>query len=203
MTQVDKDHYFGDYDNIIRWISYFYQIKGVRDTEGEILEIGVGNKTFYDYMSRRREIDSLDFDKDLNPDIVGDIRDIPVNTNEYDVVVAFEVLEHIDKEDLETALKELRRVAVDEVLISVPQNKRYVSAVMKLPIFHLVKTVLSVPKRKPKHKFDGEHHWELHTDKMSVSEFEKTVKKYFRIKDSRVPPVASQHRFYKLGVKNE
>ncbi len=45
---------------------------------------------------------------------------LPLSDNSYDVVMSIECLEHLYKEDLETAIKELYRVSKDILIISTP-----------------------------------------------------------------------------------
>jgi len=49
--------------------------------------------------------------------LVCDITKIPVKNKSYDVVCAFEVLEHIPYDDFEAALKEMKRVLKDKGFI--------------------------------------------------------------------------------------
>lgn len=43
--QVPKKHYYKDYDDLTRFVSYFYQIDSLIKTNPKtILEVGVGNK---------------------------------------------------------------------------------------------------------------------------------------------------------------
>ena len=45
-TQVPKEHYSNNYDNVFRFISYYYQIDlAIKLKPKNILEIGIGNKT--------------------------------------------------------------------------------------------------------------------------------------------------------------
>ena len=78
-----------------------------------MLEIGVGNRTVSNYLKENGvDITTFDFDKELKPDIVGDVRDMKgIKENSFDVIMACEVLEHIPFDDVEYALKELHLFA--------------------------------------------------------------------------------------------
>ncbi len=52
-----------------------------------------------------------------------DIRDLEFEDNSFDTVIAMEVLEHNPEEDNERMLSEIRRVAKDRILITVPYNE--------------------------------------------------------------------------------
>ena len=53
-----------------------------------MLEIGVGNRTVSNYLKENGvDITTFDFDKELKPDIVGDVRDMKgIKDNSFDVV---------------------------------------------------------------------------------------------------------------------
>lgn len=53
----------------------------------------------------------------------GDIINMPYKDEEFDTVLLFEVLEHLD--DLETALKEVKRVVKRNIFVSVPDAEMY------------------------------------------------------------------------------
>ena len=199
MPQVDKDHYFEGYDIPGRWGSYYHQIESILSTDAEeILEIGIGNKTVYDYISRRRQVRGMDFAEDLDPDKVGDIRDMPFEDDSFDLVCAFEVLEHIPKKDLDKALKEMKRVSREHVLVSVPQHARYIALKGRMPLIGKFSFRLRLPKGKENSQFDGQHYWELNSDKMSFKEFEEKLEKYFKIEKQSVTETNTNHRFYLL-----
>ncbi|NOY35618.1 MAG: class I SAM-dependent methyltransferase, partial [bacterium] len=116
--QTGKQHYFENYDHKARWLSYYYQIREIKKGE-KVLEIGIGNGTVADYLRKRSSIVTMDIDKELNPDIVGDVLNIPFENKEFDVVLCAEVLEHLPFEYFEKALKEIRRVG-KRAIISLP-----------------------------------------------------------------------------------
>lgn len=86
-----------------------------------ILEVGKGIGLFnaiidrYDY-----DVTTLDINDTYQPDLVGDILDMPVLENSYDLVCAFEVLQHIPSKKMGEALREMARVASRYVYISLP-----------------------------------------------------------------------------------
>ena len=68
--QVPWKKYFEDYDDMPRFASYFFQISQVKKLNPKnILEIGVGNKTVFNYLKQAGfSISSCDFDEKLKPD---------------------------------------------------------------------------------------------------------------------------------------
>ena len=100
--KVGKSHY-KNYDDFNRFISYFNQIESIKKTNPDnILEIGVGNNTLSTYLrSKGFDLTTCDFDESLKPDIVADIRKLPFEENQFDTVVAFEILEHLKFKEFE------------------------------------------------------------------------------------------------------
>jgi len=53
-TIIDKTHYIQHYDDINRFISYFYQTNTIKKLNPtNILEIGIGNKTTSNYLKQK------------------------------------------------------------------------------------------------------------------------------------------------------
>ena len=168
--QVSKEHYSGDsYDTVSRFVSYFNQkeliLKAVseRSSKTKILEIGKGNGFLFSYLKERGiNIKTFDFADDLHPDYVGDVRQIAQIVKEtFDVVACFEVLEHIPFSDLPRTINQLKQISSDKILISVPKTALYFSIWIKITLLHPISFLVSLPTFFRKHKFDGQHYWEL------------------------------------------
>ncbi|TAJ14084.1 class I SAM-dependent methyltransferase [Patescibacteria group bacterium] len=164
IQQVEKKHYSGSaYRNTDRWMSYYHQIALVRSCSPKtILEIGCGTGT----VSRELKnegcvVSTLDIATDLEPDIVGSVLEIPLPDTSYDVVCAFEVLEHLKSEDVPHALKEMARVARTHVLVSLPHPGWVFSLIGKIPLFKRFEFFFQLPFFWKTHVFNGEHYWEL------------------------------------------
>jgi len=183
-TQVSGDHYVDKfYDDVESFISYYYQSKSILSL-GEniknILEIGIGNKTLTNYMKQYGyNVTTCDYADDLNPDYVADVRDLPVNDNDFDVVIAFEILEHIPFSDFEKALKELSRVSKKFVIISIPNSTSYIELSLKF----------SFPKIRNKKAYgkiqipnfmtrqgESNHKWEMNKKGFPASEIKNKIK---------------------------
>lgn len=126
MTQIHSKVYFGKkYNSPERFLSYYSQIKSLIEVNpGSVLEIGVGNKIVTNYLKEMGvTVTTVDFDAGLEPDHVLDIRNpLPFADNSFDTVVAFEVLEHIPFGEVPCVLKELQRVARNQVIVSLPNK---------------------------------------------------------------------------------
>ena len=204
--QVDKSHYFEKYDSVYRFISYYQQIESIAKTKpATILEIGVGNKTVSNYLKQfGYAVTTCDFDKELKPDVVGDIRKLPFADNSFDTVAACEILEHLPFSDFEKALSELKRVSKKHVVLSFPYSCAYVESIVKISVPFFQKQLhfsLKLPyffitvQINEKNK---EHYWEMGTRGYSKRDMRKVIRKYFVISHEFHPMLNSYHYFYIL-----
>ena len=168
MVQVKTEHYAGnEYDNKERFISYFNQknliFEALSVGDSTVLEIGAGNGFLKNYLlSNGINVKTFDFDETLKPDYVGDVRTISqVVKEKFDVVVCFEVLEHIPFEAVEETVAQLRDLTKKTLIISIPQTKLYAGFWFKMSLLRPVSLYLGIPAFFRQHKFDGQHHWEL------------------------------------------
>src|SRR3990172_4170505 len=122
--QVDKSHYdFGKYAFEGRFVSYYHQLREVLALDlNSVLEVGVGDRVFGSFIQNNTAVayTSVDVADDLKPDVVGSVLKLPFADKSFDVVCAFEVLEHIPFTEFDTALAELCRVARAHVVVSLP-----------------------------------------------------------------------------------
>ena len=165
--QVDISNYrFESYMPKWRWASLWHQLDEIRRLQpGSILEVGAGlgllkkiAKTF------GIEVQTLDHDPDLKPDYVGTITALPFTDSSYDLVCAFQVLEHLPYEQSQRAFAEMARVSCRHVLISLPDARPAWRYALSVPYFGMIKFLLHRPQlRMPIHEFDGQHYWEINT----------------------------------------
>ena len=96
-----------------------------------IADIGCGNGLFLKYIDNHLDVDNLvgvDFSEKAMEELelnkqVGDITDIPIGDNSYDLVSSLEVLEHLDLNEYDKAKDELTRVSKKYILVSTPFNE--------------------------------------------------------------------------------
>ncbi|OGD91360.1 hypothetical protein A3D81_01000 [Candidatus Curtissbacteria bacterium RIFCSPHIGHO2_02_FULL_40_17] len=199
--QVPEDHYFNlKYDSKGRWISYWYQIKEVLSFSPEtVLEIGVGNKTVSDYLKKiGLNVKTCDFDKSLKPDVVGDVLDLPFKGDSFDVVLCAQVLEHLPPVKFTKALGEIYRVCKKAAVITLPHfslTNLYFG--FKLIPF-VPKIELSLKVDWPfKHKFKGEHYWEIGKKEYYLNKIKKKIEDAgFSIEKSFYPAENPFHHFF-------
>ncbi|MBI4508167.1 MAG: methyltransferase domain-containing protein [Deltaproteobacteria bacterium] len=164
-VQVAPEHYdFETYDDLERWNSYWYQIRSaIRLKPETVLEIGSGSGVFRSYLRNAGiDVKSADIDDSRKPDIVCDVCDLDGTLPEgmkFDVVAAFQVLEHLPFPMFEKCLDGIARRASPYALISLPVHGIQLRLSFGLGDLHLG---FGWKMRKPwKFRPNKEHHWEL------------------------------------------
>lgn len=163
-TQVGIANCFGSgYDTKERFISYWHQINEIISLEpSRILEIGKGNGFVSSYLkSKNFKVTTFDFDNRLNPDVVGNVMDMPFESNSFDVIACCQVLEHLPFEYFTKAIEEIYRVSAHYSVISLPDAGTLLHIDLKVPKFGRLSKLIELPLNFKKHMFDGEHYWEI------------------------------------------
>lgn len=201
--QVDKNHYsFQKYFFPGRWMSYWYQTKEISGRADilSILDIGPGTNFMHDILKIHRpdiSYKTLDIAEDLHPDIIGGVTAMPLADNSFDLVSAFQVLEHIQFSDVEKALLEMKRVSRQYVFISLPHFGPSIEIHLKIPFLKRLRFAYKVPYN-PKHIFGGQHYWEIGKKGYSPRVIRGLIEKHFQILDDYVPFENQYHHFYIL-----
>ncbi len=205
-VQVKKEHYsFKSYFHKFRWMSYWYQLKEIvdrRDISSQ-LDIGPGSTFLKKSLEVHRPdlvYTTMDIDKALTPDVIGSVTAIPFPDNSFDLVSAFQVLEHIEFKDFEPALMELKRVSRKYVFISLPHNVPSFDIQFKLPGVKRFSLAIKFPFGQ-KHVFNGQHYWEVRKQGYSAKKILSIFKKHFDVIDEYVPFENQYHHFYILEKK--
>ena len=163
-VQATPDHYrFETYDDLERWSSYWYQIRtALRLAPKTVLEIGSGTGVFRAYLQHAGvDVKSADIDATRAPDFLADVANLDATLPAgltFDVVCAFQVLEHLPFAEFERCLDGLSRRG-RHVLISLPvhgfQLRLAIGVGSWRPSFGVY-----VPYFHQKH-YHRQHHWEL------------------------------------------
>lgn len=164
MKRDNQAYSFGKYVQPERWASYWHQLNEVLKLEPEsVLEIGVGGKVIGNYLKNNTKIiySSLDLAEELQPDAIGSIENMPFKNKSFDLVCAFEVLEHLPFDRFPGVLSELNRVSRKWVVISLPHWGRHFAIDIRLPLIKRIKAQIKFSIMPPQHNFNGEHHWEI------------------------------------------
>ena len=207
-TQVTSEHYgFLRYINKRRWASFYHQIEEILASKCQsVLEVGVGTGILGVLLTHfGLRYDSVDIDADRKPTYVGSVLKLPLADLSYDIVVCFQVLEHIRYQDFVPALRELSRVAKRHIILSLPDAGRAWSYKLHIPIRGSVKFLVQLPRiRLPKHVWDGQHYWEINTQgyplERILGDIEKAglrTTKTFRVHEKL------RHRFFVLDDRKK
>lgn len=205
MQQVDKSNYdFKKYSFEGRFVSYYWQLKEVLDQEPtSVLEVGVGDRVFGSFIKSNTPISytSVDVAEDLHPDIVGSVLELPFADKSFDVVCAFEVLEHLPFDQFDRALAELARVARTHVVISLPHFGPMLSFSLKIPFLPQLRFAFKIPFHKT-HIFNGQHYWEIGKRGYHISLIRNKLSAHGDIVRDFVPFGSPYHHFFVLKIKN-
>ncbi len=204
--QVDKAHYsFEKYFFPGRWMSYWYQTKEIsqRNDIRTVLDIGPGTTFLKDVLRVHRPditYTTVDVAEDVLPDVIGSVTKLPFEDGAFDVVCAFQVLEHIMFSDFEIALKEMNRVSRKYVFISLPHFGPSFELWLKIPCIKRIKFSFKVPVPL-EHVFGGQHYWEIGKRGYSATQVRTILKKHFTIVSEYVPFENQYHHFYIMQKK--
>jgi SAM-dependent methyltransferase len=205
--QVDPAHYdFATYDTPERFISYWYQMKCVLDFRPkDVLEIGGGSGFFQDGMRRRGvSVTVVDLDARL-ADIQADVRALPFVDGQFDVVVAFQVLEHLPWHQFEPTLLELQRLARDALVLSLPDGGPYAKFSFRVSRYGQFRVFLPLDRLfRKNHHYDGQHYWEINRRGYAEHAVRRAIEKGgWKIILNRRLFENPGHRFYVLKAPSQ
>lgn len=109
-----------------------------------IADIGCGNGIFANYIAKKnKKIKVVGIDESLSAlkyvntqKKEGNITSLPLKDQEFDLVAALEVIEHLSVEDYRLAQEELARVSKKYILISVPNKENLKNNFIECPECH-------------------------------------------------------------------
>lgn len=203
-VQVAPESYdFEIYDNLERWASYWYQIRAaLRLKPRRVLEIGSGTGVFRMYLrSRDIEVKTADIDPTRGVDFLADVSRLDETLppgERFDIVAAFQVLEHLPFSEFERCLEGIARRARPYAMISLPYfgfQLRLQLAIGELRLS--LGRKVGYPWKKP---WNGEHYWELgwfHP----VGRVTRTMEKYFEVLERRFVKENPYHYLWVLRSK--
>lgn len=208
-VQVPEGYYVTEeYGSIERFISYFYQLQVIRNVDpSSVLFIGVGDDVIPSLLRKSIAVTTLDIDASLSPDVVGDVRDLPFENGSFDLIVAFQVLEHLPFEEFDGILKEMHRVSKKDVIISVPHRRTGLEFVLKFPFMRsligrkFIRLALLVPIPFQGFESSGQHYWEIDWWTTKIKKVRDAFETYFVITKEITPVLDQCHRFFILKKK--
>lgn len=205
MKQIEASHYdYKRYMHMSRWSCYYVQIKKTLALEPKsVLEIGPGDGLYGWYMEKNGiSYTSADHADDITSNVKVNLgyEPIPFPDNSFDVVSAFQVLEHIPFENVPAALAEMMRVSKRYVFLDIPQFGTHVQFLLKLPLVRRIAIHFVLPYPK-KHIFDGFHYWEVGKRGYSPKKVRALMQSLGVIKEEFSVIENPKERFYILEKK--
>jgi SAM-dependent methyltransferase len=153
-----------------RFSSIGYQWNLAIESGGSrFLEVGPGSGMLT-LMLRAKGLDVItaDINSSLQPSVAVCLPALPFRSQSMDVVLCFEVLEHLPIETFLPCLDELRRVAINKLIISLPncspvikEPKRYSIPWATNRMAKLVRRLPGLRKPEPRLELDPAHYWEI------------------------------------------
>ncbi len=201
--QPGPDHFSPEsYDTKERFISYWHQIHEIISLEPKkVLEVGIGNGFVTRYLREKGcGVTTLDIVSELGPDVTGSVLSMPFENAAFDVVVCFEVLEHLPYDDFPKALEELSRVSRKHVVLSLPDHTAVYRVNIELPRMKPIKRLVPHPfPRPPFHEFDGEHYWIIGKSNYPLEKISHDIERTgFKIVETYRAFEFYGHRFFSL-----
>lgn len=192
-----------EYNHKPRWYSYYHQFQNIFNHNPEsVLEIGTGSGITAKILRENNiKVVTVDNDPKTNPDIVGDVLKLPFKNNSFDMTVAFEILEHLPFSSFSMALKEMGRVARNNVIISLPDHgKSLLRLTFKLPFTKEKNIQLRIPAiNNKKYWAPCGHHWEMGNIDYPYLKVAKEIEKSgLKIMESYIPNESAWTRYFIL-----
>jgi ubiquinone/menaquinone biosynthesis C-methylase UbiE len=198
--QVDKSQYeFDSYMRKPRWNSIWHQVDEIMELQPKkVLEIGPGPGLFKHLCALYGlEIETLDVDPDLKPDYVASATALPFSDRAYDVICAFQMLEHLPYQLALQAFQEMVRVSEKHVVISLPDAKKQWRYCFHIPKFGAYDFLVSRPSwKRIAHVFDGEHYWEINKKGYELDRVIKDLTKFCTLEKTYRVRENPYHRFF-------
>lgn len=134
-----------------------------------LVEIGIGTSLLSDLLRRRGwRINTLDIDKAKAPNFCESADEFDYAAHEVDVVLAFEIFEHIPLSTFEKVLAKLSQSKVKCIYFSLPWCESSIASIsFKLPKLKRKCLSLSVPRKTIR---TAAHFWELSKKEVSLGE---------------------------------
>jgi hypothetical protein len=141
-------------------------------------------------------VTTVDIDQTRSPDVVSDIANIPNHfpANASDVVVAFQVLEHIPFDEFKNGIQCLLHAARRYVVISLPIYGTNLSWEFGFGRF-LFRKAFRLRKWKS-FKADEQHFWEVNAKGTTLREVRRSISECGVLEKDYVCQGNSYHRFF-------
>lgn len=199
-AQVEKSHYnFESYIDKGRFASYYYQLKYIREIKPEsFLEIGTGTGILKKLIPEKIKYFNIDISKELKPDVIATVEHLPFKDDAFKLIGCFQVLEHLPFDKFPALLEEIKRVSSKYALISLPYANHKFRLEITLPKSKRMDLKIIIPMFYKKHKFDGQHYWEIGKKDYPVKKITAILGRTFKVISIFTPAENTYHTFFLL-----
>jgi len=164
----DSSHYDVSYVGTARFHSFAHQLSSIIALRPKsVLEIGVGTRITAEALRLLKvRVTTADIAESLRPDIVADVTSMPVEDDAFDVTLCCQVLEHLPFHRFRGAMQELHRVTSRAMVVSLPDQNRYLEVSFHVPRLGRRRFAWSPPRLRPavlpRGRFEEmAHYWEI------------------------------------------
>jgi hypothetical protein len=206
--QIDSSIYFTDkYITDKRWSTYSGLVELVlKNRPKNILEIGPGNNILKNILLIFGfKIKTLDFDESVKPDYVMDVSSdelLKLKNENFDFIIASEVLEHIEYKDFKKTLNNLKAISTGKIILTLPYAYGN-SKTINLRVGRRIKFQKRIFFKREKHKFNGQHYWEIGKKGFSLNKIKKDILNIgLEIDDCYLKEENYYHYFFILNKKD-
>lgn len=179
-------------------MSYRHQLELVMGSGyKKVLIIGLGDNIIPSILkSEGFEVYTCDIDPSLKPDFLQSITKLDLQGNTFEVVLCCQILEHIPFDEMDNVLDRIKAITTKKLIVSLPEKALRISLMFKLPRIRNFYFNVVVPLFFRKHKFDGQHYWELGTSENYKRKFlDASIKKFKLTNYYRYQPNPYHHFF--------
>lgn len=197
-----KKYNFLKYNHINRWNSFYYQIKEILNLNPKtVLEIGLGSGILKGILIKEGiEYYSGDFNKELNPDFLIDVKKMDLK-KKFDLVVAFQVLEHLEYKYFTKSIENMLKHTNKKVIISLPYFGPYLD--IRLKLFPFINLNIFKKFNYPNKLKHDEHFWEIGRKNYPIKKIIKDISKVANIDKRYICKEYPYHYFFILSeIKN-
>ncbi|MGC9451541.1 MAG: class I SAM-dependent methyltransferase [Oceanipulchritudo sp.] len=176
-TVYFSSHWILDLENELHFLTYFEQARSVYrhvHRKENIIEVGPGNGLLSDLLRRRGwQIKTLDIDKEKEADYYGDVLNFDFGAGKFDVILAFEVFEHMPWQSFSKFLERLRGAGIAKIIFSIPRSRyNLFTLTCRLPRLQPFTFGLSIPRYRI---HTPTHFWELSRRTILLEEKKRLV----------------------------
>ena len=186
----DRKKWYSDI-HISNFVNTYYQYRDLQSFKEceKILIVGPGQGVDANFLKwKKYKITTIDIDDTFKPDIIGSVHDLNmIADNEFDVVIASHVLEHLPIQYLDKALYEISRVSKHAIIYlpvhGVPFHLRFRLGVTIFEfsvLFNLFNYFKKTDGTKPKY-MSGQHYWEVGVRGFRLKDVSTRISKFFKI----------------------